>query len=147
MTGCEEQAAAFAARLNGDPTADALAGELIVMAALDCAEDELDEEVVGVVGVAGAEGSVGAEGDGVGTVAAAVTLEAAPPHPVATTTDTVNKDRARPLCFKRVTSFLPSCRFLADHIPPLLCGKCIECFQSVLAADLDLLAASSVRGN
>lgn len=31
VTGCEEQVGALAARLNGDPTAAALAGELMVM--------------------------------------------------------------------------------------------------------------------
>jgi hypothetical protein len=92
--------------LNGDPTAAALAGELIAMVAL----------VAGVEGefVAGVDGAGldGAEGDGVEVVGeagevvdAAVGLEAAPPHPAATSANTTSKESARALCFKKVTSY------------------------------------------
>lgn len=102
VTDCEEQVEAVAANLNGDPTAAAFAGELMVMPPL----------VAGAgAGVDVEEGVEldGAEVDEVEDAAACVALVAAPPHPAATVTNKTSKESARALRFKKVTSNLPSC--------------------------------------
>jgi len=73
------------------------------MPVLDAAVAEEPGGVAGVdgAGVDGAEVE-GAEVDELGTVAAPVGLEAAPPHPAAT--KTISRERASALCFKNVTS-------------------------------------------
>jgi hypothetical protein len=98
LTGCEEQVLATAARLNGDPTADELAGELTVMPSLDTAvEGDWGEPVDGVevdgVEVDGVEVD-GAEVDGE-PVAACVAMVPFPPHPAATKAS--GKESARAL--------------------------------------------------
>lgn len=123
LTGWEEQVVAFATTLKGEPTAAALAGELTEIPELEAVE--VDPEVVEVevvevelveVDPAFVELDPGAEGDVVGEMVACVAWEAVPPQPVATATETLNKERARTLGFKKFTIFIPSWRSLAESI-------------------------------
>lgn len=81
VTACEEQVAASAARLKGEPTAAPLAGVLTVIPEEELVA-ELEPEVEPDAGV-----------DVAGDIAACVALEAAPPQPVAIATNPADKKR------------------------------------------------------